>query len=198
MFDMGPYYLNAMVNLLGPVKRVTGATKISFPERKITSKPKFGKMMKVEVPTHINGIMEFAGGVVGTILMSFDVWNAQLPRIEIYGTQGTLSTPDPNGTGGPVKVFRAGMNEWTEIPLTHPYGTDAYSGYGRGIGVADLAYAIRTGRPARANGQLAFHVVDVMESIHDAAREGKYIDLATTCLQPKPLPLGLTFGQLDE
>ncbi|NLE30449.1 MAG: Gfo/Idh/MocA family oxidoreductase [Phycisphaerae bacterium] len=198
MFDMGPYYLTALINLLGPVKRVSGATKVSFPERKITSQPKFGKMIKVEVPTHINGIMEFANGVVGTVLMSFDVWKAQLPYIEIYGTQGTLSTPDPNCTGGVVHVFRHDSKDWTQIPLTHPYGNDAYSGYGRGIGVADLAYAIRTGRPVRPNGQLAFHVVDIMESVHDAARKDKYIDLTTTCLQPDPLPLGLTFGQLDE
>jgi predicted dehydrogenase len=198
MFDMGPYYLGSLINLLGPVKKVTGMTKTSFAERRITSKPKFGKMVKVEIPTHIAGVMEFANGVVGTILMSFDVWNAQLPRIEIYGSEGTLSVPDPNGTGGPVKFYRPGMNDWSEIPITHPYGTDAYSGYGRGLGVADLAYAVRTGRAVRPSGQMAYHIVDIMESIHDAAREGKCIDLTTTCAQPKAMPLGLPFGQLDE
>jgi len=195
MFDMGPYYLGSMINLLGPVTRVTGMTKTSFPERRITSKPKFGKVVKVEIPTHVAGVMEFAGGVIGTILMSFDVWGAQVPSIEIYGTMGTLSVPDPNGTGGPVKCLRVG-NNWSEFPITHPYGTEGYPG--RGLGVADLAYAIRTGRAVRASGEMAYHIVDIMESIHDAAREGKRIDLTTTCAQPKAVPTGLSYGQLDE
>jgi len=193
MFDMGPYYLSALVNLLGPVKRVTGVTKIGFTERTITSKPKYGKKVKVEIPTHIAGVMDFANGVVGTILMSFDVWAAELPHIEIYGTEGTLSVPDPNGTGGPVKIRKAGMENWADVPLTHGYTEGS-----RGIGVADMAYAMRSGRAYRANGELAFHVVDIMQAIHEAAAEGKHINLKSTCKQPAPLPLGLIKGQLDE
>ncbi len=198
MFDMGPYYLGSLINLLGPVAKVTGMTKLTFPERRITSQPKYGKIIQVDVPTHIAGVMEFENGAIVTILMSFDVWNAQLPRIEIYGTEGTLSVPDPNSTGGPVKYFKPGMKDWMEIPILHPYGTDAYSGYGRGLGVADLAYAIRTGRDVRPSGEMGYHVVDIMESIHDSANEGKCVALASRCKQPKAIPLGIPFGQLDE
>ena len=96
MFDMGPYYLTAMISLMGPVKRLTASASISFPERIVTSTPKYGEKITVEVPTHVAGIMDFESGAVGTIITSFDVWNSQLPRIEIYGTEGPLSVPDPN------------------------------------------------------------------------------------------------------
>ena len=193
MFDMGPYYLTALVNLLGPVKRVTGATKITFPKRLITSQPKCGKVVKVEIPTHVTGIMEFANGAIGTITTSFDVWAADHPCIEIYGTEGSIKVPDPNGTGGPVWINRAGSGQWSQVPLTHGYTEGS-----RGVGVADMAVALRTGRAYRANGNLAMHVVDIMESFHDAAREGRYVDLTSTCDRPAALPLGLRHGQLDE
>ena len=108
MFDMGPYYLTALVNLVGPIRRVTSMARITFPERLITSEPKKGKKIIVETPTHIAGIMEFANGAIGTITTSFDVYGGRLPRIEIYGTKGTLAVPDPNGFGGEVWVRLAG------------------------------------------------------------------------------------------
>lgn len=114
MFDMGPYYLTALVNLLGPIKRICGSTKISFPERTITSREKYGQKISVEVPTHVAGIFDFASGAVVSMITSFDVWGAELPRIEIYGTKGTLSVPDPNTFGGPVKVKLAG-SDWQEF-----------------------------------------------------------------------------------
>lgn len=193
MFDMGPYYLTALINLLGPVRRVTGSTRITFPERIITSKPKYGTKIKVDVPTHVAGILDFASGAIGTIITSFDVWGAELPRIEVYGTEGTLSVPDPNTFGGPVRIKRAGASEWSEIPLTHGYSQNS-----RGIGAADMAYALRSGRPHRANGELAYHVLDIMHAFHDAAREGKHIEIQSTCERPAPLPLGLMPGRLDE
>lgn len=193
MFDMGPYYLTALVNLMGPVKRVTGSARITFPERVIGSQPKKGEVITVDVPTHVAGIMDFANGAIGTIITTFDVWAAELPRIEIYGTEGSMSVPDPNGFGGPVKVRRAGQNEWKEVPLTHGYAENS-----RGIGVADMAYALRSGRAHRASGDLAFHVLDIMHAFHDASREGRHIELQSTCEKPAPLPLGLTHGQLDE
>ena len=192
MFDMGPYYLTALVNLMGPVKRVTGSTRITFPERVIGSEPKRGTVIRVDVPTHVVGVMDFANGAVGNIITTFDVWAAELPRIEIYGTEGTLSVPDPNTFGGPVRVRRAGAGEWSEVPLTHGYAQNS-----RGIGVADMAYALRSGRPHRASGDLAFHVLDIMHAFHDASLEGKHIELQSTCAQPAPLPLGLRHGTLD-
>jgi predicted dehydrogenase len=193
MFDMGPYYLTALVHLMGPVRRVTGSTRITFPERIITSQPKHGTKIKVNVPTHVAGIMDFANGAVGTIVTSFDVWAAQVPHIEIYGTEGSLSVPDPNIFGGPVFVRRAGASDWSEVPLTHGYAKNS-----RGIGVADMAYALRSGRPQRASGDMAYHVLDIMHAFHDASREGRHVELTSTCTRPAPLPLGLREGTLDE
>jgi predicted dehydrogenase len=193
MFDMGPYYLTALVALLGPVRRVTGSTRLTFPERTITSQPKYGTKITVTVPTHVAGLLDFADGTVATIITTFDVWAAELPQIEIYGTEGTLSLPDPNTFGGPVRIRRAGASEWSTLPLTHGYTANS-----RGLGVADLAYALRAGRPHRANGELAYHVLDIMQAIHEAAREGRHIDLTSTCDRPAPLPLGLREGELDE
>ena len=193
MFDMGPYYLTALVNLIGPVRRVTGSARITFPERTITSQPKYGTVIQVDVPTHVAGVIDFANGAVGTIITSFDIWGAQLPNIEIYGSAGSLRVPDPNGFGGQVLVRRAGAKEWSEVPLTHGYSENS-----RGVGVADMAYSLRFGRPHRASGELAYHVLDVMHAFHDASREGRHIELASTCRRPAPLPLGLRDFTLDE
>ena len=192
MFDMGPYYLTALVSLIGPVRRVTGSTRITFPQRLVTSKPKRGTVIKVEVPTHIVGVIDFANGAVGTIVTSFDVWGGRLPRIEIYGTEGSLSVPDPNTFGGPVAVKR-GHGEWAEVPLTHGYAENS-----RGLGVADLAYGLRSGRSHRANDQLTYHVLDLMHAFHDASDSGKHVILESTCERPAALPLGLRGGVVDE
>ena len=193
MFDMGPYYLTALVSLLGPVRRVTGSTRASYAERIITNGPKYGQRIPVEVATYVTGILDFDSGVIGTILTSFDTWATELPHIEIYGTEGTLSVPDPNTFGGPVRLRRAGADSWSEMPLTHPY-TENF----RGLGVADMAHAIRSDRPHRANGDLAFHVLDIMCAIHDASDQGTHIELQSSCIRPTPLPTGLLPGILDD
>ena len=192
MFDMGPYYLTALVSLIGPVRRVTGSARITFPERTITSQPKNGTKIVVDVPTHVAGVMDFENGAIGTIITSFDVWHHRMPNIEIYGTEGSLGVPDPNGFGGQVLLRRAGDKEWSEAPYTHIYHEQS-----RGLGVADMAYALRSGRPHRASGKLAYHVLDVMHAFHDASREGKHIEL-TSGYRPAPLPVGLEYGKLDE
>ncbi|RIK56606.1 MAG: oxidoreductase [Chloroflexi bacterium] len=192
MFDMGPYYLTALVALLGPVRRVTGATRITFPQRIITSQPKYGQTIDVEVPTHVVGLLDFASGPIATIITTFDVWAAELPRIEIYGTHGTLSVPDPNTFGGPVRLRRAGSSEWQEIPIPFHYTANS-----RGLGVADMAYALRSGRAHRASGDLAFHVLEIMEAIHVASAEDRHVTLTSRCDRPAPLPLGLMPGVLD-
>lgn len=193
MFDMGPYYLTALVNLIGPVRRITGSARVTFPERTITSAPKYGTKITVDTPTHIAGVMDFENGAVGTIITSFDVWHAQLPRIEIYGTRGSLSVPDPNGFGGPVLIRTQGASEWSEVPLTHGYAENS-----RGIGVADMAYALQSGRQHRANVELTYHVLEIMHGFHDASRDGKHYEMKSTCSRPSPLPLGLSGKILDE
>lgn len=193
MFDMGPYYLTALVSLLGPVKRVTGATRATFPERTITSQPKYGQKIQVEVPTHVVGVLDFAQGAIATIITTFDVWSAELPRIEIYGTEGTLSVPDPNTFGGPVRLRRAGSNEWQEIPIPFHYTTNS-----RGLGVADMAHALRSGREHRASGDLAYHVLEIMEAIHVASDQGQHQELISTVTRPAAFPLGMAPGILDD
>jgi predicted dehydrogenase len=191
MLDMGPYYLTALVNLVGPIRRVTGSTRITFPERLITSQPLRGGRILVETATHVAGVMDFANGAVGSIITSFDIWAANLPRIEIYGAEGSLSVPDPNRFDGRVLLRRADASDWSEIPLTHS------ADVGRGIGVADMAYALAYGRPQRASGELAYHVLDVMCAFEDASRTGRHIDIESTCGQPAALPPGLAPGTLD-
>ena len=185
MFDMGPYYLTALVNLIGPVTRVSGSARITFPTRTITSQPKYGTVVEVDVPTHVVGVLDFANGAIGTVLTTFDVWAAELPRLEIYGTEGSLSVPDPNTFGGPVRVMRAG-GEWAEIPLTHGYAENS-----RGVGAADLAMALRSGRPHRASGELAYHVLDIMHAIHEASAQGKHVKLKSKCRKPAAMKMGL-------
>jgi predicted dehydrogenase len=195
MFDMGPYYLHSLISLLGPVKRVTGMTKLSFHERTITSKPKYGKKVKVEIPTHIVGVLEFANGTMGSLTTSFDVKGHHAPCIEIFGTEGTLVVPDPNTFGGPVRLYRPGKEDWAEVPLTHPY-TDN----GRGLGVADMATAIGAKRKHRANEEIAMHALDIMQAIHEAAKTGKQVKMASKCARPAAMPalsVGLAAGQLD-
>ncbi len=193
LFDMGPYYITTLVNLLGPVRNLAGSAQISFPQRMITSRPKHGQIMDVEVPTHSTALLHFDGGVTATMIMSWDAWACALPRIEIYGSEGTLSVPDPNTFGGPVTVFLEKDRQWKEVPLTH-----GYSEQNRGIGVADMAYAMRSGRPHRAGGALTYHVLDVMQTIHESSDSGKYLELTSRCDKPAALPVGLAPGKLDE
>ncbi len=190
MFDMGPYYLTALVSLLGPVKRVTGATRISFPQRTITSEKKSGQRIEVEVPTHVTGIMDFASGAIGTIVTSFDVWAATSPCIEIFGSEGTLSVPDPNGFGGPVRLRRMDEGQWRDMPLTCGFEPN-----GRGIGPSDMADAIQTGRRHRASAELAFHVLDLMHAFHDASRLGTHVVPESVCERPEIMPSGLFDGK---
>ncbi len=183
MFDMGPYYLTALTTLIGPVAAVSGATRISFPTRTITSAKKYGTLIKVEVPTHVAGLLHFASGAVGTLIMTFDVWRANLPNMEIYGTEGTLSVPDPNGFGGPVRVYTPARREWEDVPVTRPFADNS-----RGIGVADMARVLREGGEVRAGGSLTYHVLDIMHAIHDAADARRTVELASTMERPEPLP----------
>ncbi len=191
MLDMGPYYLTALVTLLGPIARVAGSTRMSFPERTITSDPKRIRTVKVEVPTHVAGVLDFTSGAVATIITSFDVWGAHLPTIEIYGTEGSLAVPDPNSFGGPVKLLRKGTKEWVDVPLAFAYAENS-----RGLGVADMADAVAKDRPHRASGEVMYHVLDVMEGIHDASRTGRCFAPKSTCERPAPLPQGLADGQV--
>ncbi|WP_319414670.1 Gfo/Idh/MocA family oxidoreductase [Marispirochaeta aestuarii] len=188
MFDVGPYYLTALVALIGPVIRVQGMAKRGFDTRIIGSGPRKGKIFNVEVPTYVAGTMEFENGAIGTIVTSFDVWQHSLPFIEIYGTEGSLRVPNPNTFGGPVSVSRGanGKGEkWTEIPLAFPYRENC-----RGLGVAELADSILAGRAHRASGELALHVLELMHGFHIAAEAAEAYRVENHCIRPQKMNPG--------
>ena len=192
LFDMGPYYLTALTTLLGPVRRATASARITHPQRVVGSGPHAGESITVETPTHIAGVLDFASGPIGTLITSFDVPGGHhLPFIEIYGTAGSLQVPDPNTFGGPVLLRKAGEKDWIEMPI--PFGYDENA---RGLGVADMAVAIRCNRPHRANDQIAYHVLDLMHVLHEASEAGTHILVGSTMERPAPLPENLAFGQV--
>ena len=197
MFDMGPYYLTALVNLIGPVRRVCGVARAAFPERTITSAAKRGRKIRVKTPTHIAGTIEFSNNAVGTIITSFDVWHHTLPHIEIHGTLGSLQVPDPNCFGGPVRMRRAEDRKWLNVPLSHRYAKNS-----RGVGVADMARVLGAGhnpiassqsglcpKPPkhRANGALALHVLETMHAFLRASKTGKNVAIRSGCDRPGPM-----------
>ncbi len=186
LFDIGVYYVTALVTLLGPVARVTGAARVSRPRRLITSQPMAGTWMDVEVPTHVAGVLEHASGPVATLVASFDVPATRYRWIEVYGTDGTLAVPDPNTFGGPIQVHRPGDADWTDVPLSHGNAQQS-----RGLGLADMVRAQRSGRAHRASGELALHVLEVMEDVLAAAESGRRQDVIASVDRPAPLPPGL-------
>ncbi|MDR3710374.1 MAG: Gfo/Idh/MocA family oxidoreductase [Capsulimonadaceae bacterium] len=192
MLDMGPYYLTALVNMIGGIKRVSGSARATFAERTITSEAKNGQVIKVDTPTHLAATLDFANGAIGTLVTSFDVWSHTHSNIEVYGTEGTILVPDPNGFGGVVKVRRHTGKEWREVPLTHGFAANS-----RCVGVADMASAIRHGRPHRASGDLAFHVLDVMLGVIDSSRTSRHIELKSVVDRPAALPTGLGEDEID-
>jgi len=180
MFDMGPYYLTAMVSLLGPAFRVTGSAQMPFTEKPYPpDSPEADRTWPVRRPGNISGVLDFAGGGIGVITTTCEA-SGYLPRLEVYGTEAVLVTNDPNAYTGTVTLRRREA-EAQEIPL--PAGFPAW---GRGLGVAELAQAIREGRPPRASGDLMYHVLDIMHSLHDSSREERHLHLDSGCPRPEP------------
>ena len=195
MFDMGPYYLTALFNLLGRPRRVSGAASVAIPERTITSRPNAGRVIRVETPDHVCGTIEFDGGAAGVVIQTFATHHPQYDEkqpITVYGTEGTLRVPDPNTFDGPVHLRRAGDGEWREVPS--PF----VRGYGRSVGLADMAHAIRSGRLHRASGELAFAVLDVMQGFLESSERGSAYEPAARFDRPAPMPAHLPFGVLDD
>src|SRR5262245_16135782 len=182
MLDMGPYYITALVNLIGPVARVAGITSRAQAQRTITSEPLRGQTIDVEVSTHVAGTLEFASGAVISIATSFDVPKHRHTPIELYGTDAALLVPDPNRFGGPVELAKAG-GEWQAQLIEHRYADANH----RGIGVADLALALRSGAPHRCSGELALHVLEVMEAFQRSSDSGRHVTINSR--PPRPAPL---------
>lgn len=188
LFDMGPYYLTALISLLGPVASVVAAARATFHTRTVGSGPRKGGAIAVNTPTHVAAHVVFRSGPIATLVTSFDVWSHSLPAIEVYGAEGTLSVPDPNTFDGPVRMrWREG--EWEDVGVPRLYADNS-----RGLGLCDMARAVRTGGVHRASGELAFHVLDVMHAILESAREARAVSVSSSCERPSPLPEGWDEG----
>jgi predicted dehydrogenase len=184
MLDTAPYYVTALIALLGPVRRVAGMAGSAPRERAITRGALRGTPIPVQVETHVAGTLELASGAIATMAISWDVWASTLPQLEIYGTDASLSAPDPNWHSGPIRLRAARQDEWEDVALTHD------ADVARSIGVVDMADAMRSGRPHRASGAVALHALDVMCAFEESSASGRHMVLDTTCERPPPLPAG--------
>ena len=192
MLDMGPYYITALVHLLGPVKAVSAMTGEAYEQRLATCKEHFGEMLPVEVPTHNSGTLLFDNGALISLVVSFDVHRHQHRPIEIYGTAGSLAVPDPNTFGGTVALFTASEDNWREMPYAFGYKENS-----RGIGLADMAQGIQSGRSHRCDGSLALHVLEVMLAFEKSSATKAWVGIANRCERPQAFPGGMPHGVLD-
>ncbi|WP_104045596.1 Gfo/Idh/MocA family protein [Arthrobacter sp. ZGTC412] len=183
LLDMGPYYISALVTLLGPVVSVTGAASHTRTGRTIGSGPRAGEMIPVDVDSHVTGTLTHTEGAISTLVMSFDAVRTKSPNLEVHGELGSLVVPDPNRFDGDVELYALGAAGWEVLPMSAGY-VDA----GRGVGIADLA-GTPAGSEPRAGGELAFHVLDVMESLLESARAGVCVPVRSTASRPAPVPL---------
>lgn len=210
LYDMGPYYMTALLSLLGPVKQVCAMTAKAGETRTVPSGPSKGQVLPVNVDTHICATLEFVCGAIVTLTCSFDVWDSELPRLELYGTGGTVLIDEkdpisgPNLFGGdtllrtpaqyrwadPARRPEHVNTPWTVVPNHRPFNSVSHAENPRGIGLIDLVYALREGRAPRASGDMALHSLEVMECIMRSARERVFCTPGTTFERPAPLPPG--------
>ena len=197
--DIGPYYITQLVNLLGPVLRVAGLATIGNAHRSVTSEHLKGSVITVDVPTTVNGLLEFEMGANISLSFSWDVWrHNRVSPIEIYCTQGTLLGVNPNFFGNIPRVWHQASGAWSDLDISqHPFGKPnrelpngkKEADY-RMIGLIDMAMAIQQNRPHRANGDMAMHVLEVLESLEQSSRTGQFITLQTRSTRPEPVPVG--------
>jgi predicted dehydrogenase len=180
LFDMGPYYLSALNTLFGSVTRVAGLERRGRDERTVVEGARAGATFPVEVATHVIGLLSYASGLAASAVFSFDSPLHRTGFLEITGTEATLALPDPNTFDGPSRLYRPGMPEPELVPAT---GTTA----GRGIGVVDMVHALLTGRPHRASGELALHVLETMSAIGRSAATGQFVDIVSQIDLPEPV-----------
>jgi predicted dehydrogenase len=178
LLDMGPYYLSALVQLLGPIRAVTGASARLRDERMIGSGPRAGERIPVAVDSHVTGVLEHAGGALSTITTSFDAVRTTAAPIEVHGETGTLAVPDPNRFDGEVRLFALGADDWQKVDVRA-----GYEGGGRGLGLLDMLAG-----PPRASAAVALHVLEAMEGLLSSAAEGRRVELTTTVARPAPVP----------
>lgn len=186
LLDMGPYYVTALVTLLGPVASVVGAASHTRSERVIGSGPRTGETIPVTTDTHVTGVLTHTSGALSTLVMSFDAVATHAANIEVHGPHGTLVVPDPNHFDGDTRLHRLGGDTWETLPVSAGY-VDS----GRGYGIADLARTLASGssQEPRAGGTLGYHVLDVMESLLESAHTGRAIEVASRAERPPAVGL---------
>ena len=192
LLDMGPYYVSALVTLLGPVVSVIGAASHTRNERTIGSGPRAGETVPVNIDSHVTGVLVHASGALSTLFMSFDAVKSKSPNIEIHGERGSLVVPDPNHFDGDVQLFALGAEDWQTLPVSAGY-VDS----GRGFGIADLA-ATPPGSEPRVGGQLAYHALEVMESVLASAKTGTAVQIQSTAARPAAVELTTLAAQIAE
>lgn len=180
LLDMGPYYITALIHLLGPVESVVGMASRPQPSRTIHSGPRAGEVIPVHVDTHVVGILRHASGAISTLVMSFDAVGTRSRSIEVHGDLGSMSVPDPNTFSGEVSLLALESKQWVSVPPSAGY-RDA----SRGFGLADMV----AGEHDRATGQVALHVLEVMLGILGAGRTGAAIAITSTCNPGPTVPL---------
>lgn len=188
VLDMGPYHITHLVSFLGPVAEVRAVAATTWPVRQIQIGPFAGRQFRSEVPTHYVGILGFESGAVGTLIASFDGWAHTHPHLELYGTDGTLTAPNPDYFGGEVRVARLGKSFRVE-PLQFGFA----EGNLRGLGVADMVSAIDESRQHRASGELALHVLEVMLAFDRSAQADSAVKVFSRCPAPERLNSSDTF-----
>ncbi|MBT5294871.1 MAG: Gfo/Idh/MocA family oxidoreductase [Octadecabacter sp.] len=189
ILDLGPYYICNLVQLLGPVQKVTSFTGMASDTRTIQNGPRNGETVPVETPTTIHSVLSFESGAIITLLASWDVWASNHPIMELYGSEGTMDVPDPNFFGGILTVTeRSGdpVEKSWDHPFSVPNFEETQANY-RGAALADMALAIAEGRPHRCNDEFATHVVEVMTAILEAGETGTVMTMTTTCSKPDVL-----------
>ena len=191
LFDMGPYYITALTNLIGGIRSVYGYGRKSYPTRLITAEPHVGEIIEVNTPTHIESILTFDSGVSVSLLTSFDIYSSKQTNIEIYGTKGTLYVPDPNCFGGKIEFYNGEKDEFEEYPLEFEYSENS-----RCLGLADMAKAIVSGRPSRTSYKQTFHVLEVMTSVMKSAESGLPVELSSSFEREAPMDATLPHGVL--
>jgi predicted dehydrogenase len=195
LLDLGPYYVANLVNCLGRVAAVSGATRIGANPRPVSAPDRLVDSVTVTVPTHAVAVLRFASGVIGTLTASFDLWSDHLPHIEVYGTRGILRLPDPDRFDGDVTYKLNGSHGWEVVPPTlRLAGWSAPGGLLRGLGVADLVDSL-AGRPQRTTAQIGYHILEVLQSIELSSTSQAAVRLTSSPARPEPVQAGDLAGK---
>lgn len=191
LLDMGPYYVTALVNILGEAQAVSAMTKKSFDTRTITSEPHNGEIINVTADTYVSGLIRFESGAIASLFTTFDCHYPFQARFEVYGTEGTMYVPDPNWFAGEIKVFKGG--EEKSYPVTFEYSENS-----RGLGLTDMAMALRSGRPFRCNCEQTLHVLEIMDGLLKSGKTRKEVEIESHYTKRAPMVKNLPAGTLED